>query len=622
MLHRINIIPVITLVAVLLIAIVYRSALLRQSVQELQQVRIHEVSRLSEFYLDDTVNLMRALAGVYYEVIPENRLDVFRQVRGAYPRFTAFYVVNPQGKVVLEDTSGVSLMGFDLSGESFFQDPLSRQGVHFSNPVISLATGTVVVSVALPLQPAGLFDGFLVAELNLDYLQQVINEIRSSEGDITFIVDANGYLVAHPITTWVQEQRHMTDLELVRDAQAGETGSALYFDSMMEKWVYGSAAPMVNGWIVVSKLPVAQALTSLYSLLLVGLLAFLGSLAAFRWAQHYSVQRIRAPITELAVHADALAHGQELDLPQPDAQEFDEAALLRNSFARMVQAVRERTAELEQANRELAEQIQVRQQAEEAVQALNAELEERVADRTSQLELAVEELDAFAYSVSHDLRAPLRGIDGFSQAVLEDYGELLDETGRSYMGHLRESVQRMRAQIDALLNLSRVSRVEMFREPVDLSELAQSILQELRAAEPGRQVTVKIKPNMHVEGDSALLMTVVSNLLDNAWKFTARTQQAVIEMGCEGCGGPNPVFYVRDNGAGFEPSQAHRLFLPFQRLHSALDYEGTGIGLATVQRVIHRHGGRLWAEGAPGQGACFYFTLVSSDIHCDDGENE
>ena len=135
---------------------------------------------------------------------------------------------------------------------------------------------------------------------------------------------------------------------------------------------------------------------------------------------------------------------------------------------------------------------------------------------------------------------------------------------------------------------------------------------------PGQ--TVLIKPNMCVQGDSALLLTVVSNLLGNAWKFTSRTPQALIEMGCSGCGGPNPVFYVKDNGAGYEPSQAHRLFLPFQRLHSALDFEGTGIGLATVQRVIHRHGGRLWAEGAPGRGACFYFTLLSSDIHCDDGE--
>jgi PAS domain S-box-containing protein len=253
--------------------------------------------------------------------------------------------------------------------------------------------------------------------------------------------------------------------------------------------------------------------------------------------------------------------------------------------------------------------------AEEAVRQLNAELEQRVQARTAELAATNRELEAFCYSVSHDLRAPLRSMDGFSQALLEDYGSLLDDTGRDFLNRVRSNSQRMGRLIDDLLNLSRLTRAHMRHTAVDLTELAESTIVELRKAEPSRTVDVRIAPGLTATGDPVLLGVALTNLLGNAWKFTGRRPDAVIEVGAERLPVPagipvsQTVFYVRDNGAGFDPKYADKLFTPFQRLHAMEEFPGTGIGLATVQRVINRHGGRVWFESAPGQGATFYFTV-------------
>lgn len=229
----------------------------------------------------------------------------------------------------------------------------------------------------------------------------------------------------------------------------------------------------------------------------------------------------------------------------------------------------------------------------------------------AQLEAANRELEAFCYSVSHDLRAPLRGIDGFSQALLEDYSQKLDENGRQHLQRVRAAAQRMAALIDDLLELSRITRAEIQREHIDLSEMAQAVAQELLQLDPGRKAEFAIAPNLEAEGDPRLLRAVLENLLGNGWKFTSRRACARIEFGRTQANGENP-FFVRDNGAGFDPAYAQRLFGAFQRLHAATEFPGTGVGLASVQRIIHRHGGRLWAEGAVNEGATFFFTLPST----------
>jgi PAS domain S-box-containing protein len=253
--------------------------------------------------------------------------------------------------------------------------------------------------------------------------------------------------------------------------------------------------------------------------------------------------------------------------------------------------------------------ISARREAEQALQILNAELEARVSDRTAQLEAANRELESFSYSVSHDLRSPLRSIAGFSHALEKECRAQLDETGRGYLQRVRAATERMALLIDDLLNLSRVTRAEMTRQPVDLSALARSIVAELRQQAPERQVTIEIEDGLVAQGDPRLLRVVLENLFGNAWKFTQKKPQSTIAFHRESTDHNASVFSLRDDGAGFDMRYAGKLFGAFQRLHAFTAYPGTGIGLATVQRIILRHGGRVWAEGAVDAGANFFFEI-------------
>lgn len=265
----------------------------------------------------------------------------------------------------------------------------------------------------------------------------------------------------------------------------------------------------------------------------------------------------------------------------------DEVGTLIDGFNAMLTEIQRRDAELLEA------------------QAL---LERRVAERTAQLEAANKELESFSYSVSHDLRTPLRGIDGFGQILLEDYSSKLDDQGKEYLQRLRAASQRMAQIIDDLLKLARVSRSELNLEEVDLGALAQDVAEKIRAQYPERNVHLDIATGLIARVDVRLLRIALENLLGNAWKFTGRQDQARIEFGATEQNG-KPTFFVRDNGAGFDMTYVNKLFGAFQRLHDIKEFPGTGIGLATVQRVVQKHGGRIWAEAAVNGGATFYFTL-------------
>jgi light-regulated signal transduction histidine kinase (bacteriophytochrome) len=249
--------------------------------------------------------------------------------------------------------------------------------------------------------------------------------------------------------------------------------------------------------------------------------------------------------------------------------------------------------------------ITERRLAEQQIRKLNEELNQRA----SQLEATNKELEAFSYSVSHDLRAPLRTIDGFSQAVLEDYADQIPDEGRNYLMRIRTAAQRMAQLIDDLLHLSRLTRAPLNPEPTSLSKIAQHVLQELQRTEPDRITDCIIEPNVSAICDSRLMKVVLENLLSNAWKFTSKQDLAKIEFSMIVNSEQEKVFYVRDNGAGFDMAYVNKLFGAFQRLHTSTEFPGIGIGLAIVQRIISRHGGRVWAEGSVGEGAAFYFTL-------------
>jgi signal transduction histidine kinase len=268
-----------------------------------------------------------------------------------------------------------------------------------------------------------------------------------------------------------------------------------------------------------------------------------------------------------------------------------------------------RRKQFEDEHRTVREQLlRAKYEANEARTAL--EVAESRAALVEELKFKNDELESFSYSVAHDLRAPLRSIDGFSLALLEDCGENLNEDGKQYLRYVRESAQHMARLIDDLLALSRVTRAELDRAETDLSSIARSVAERPARAAPDRQVELHVVDQLVANCDSHLLTIVFENLIGNAWKFTGKRSEARVEIGATGKN--PPAYFVRDNGAGFDMSYASKLFGVFQRLHSAAEFEGTGIGLATVQRIVRRHGGRIWAEGEVGCGATFFFTLESS----------
>jgi signal transduction histidine kinase len=294
-------------------------------------------------------------------------------------------------------------------------------------------------------------------------------------------------------------------------------------------------------------------------------------------------------LQDVSVGVQRLASGElggEIVVTSGD--EIGDLAREANRTAMRLREYRERTATL------LAELALARQAEQERAEAA---------------ENATTELEAFSYSVAHDLRAPLRGINGFSSALLEDVGDKLGPEAKSHLTRISAGAVRMGELIDALLALSRLTRAEVTRKPVNLTKLANDVIAQLAASEPARKVEVVVQEGLAADGDPQLLRAVLENLIGNAWKFVSKRANAKIELGQR----DDRAFFVRDNGAGFDIAYAAKLFLPFQRLHAASEYAGTGIGLATVQRIIRRHGGKIWAEAAVNEGATFYFTLATPE---------
>ncbi|MEI6557273.1 MAG: ATP-binding protein [Rhodospirillaceae bacterium] len=342
-------------------------------------------------------------------------------------------------------------------------------------------------------------------------------------------------------------------------------------------------------------------LVSLFTLFIVWKLVTRHLAAIARFVGRFDIRRAPLPRLDLARPRHPSGGGDELD----------QVVGAFNGLAGSLHSV---YRELQTVNAELAADNHARRLAEQEVQQLNAQLEQRVRQRTFELEAANRDLGAFAYSVSHDLRAPLRRIEGFGRILAEDYGERLECDGLDTISRIRSGVREMGEMIDSFLRLSLSTRQELTLEPVDLSLMAAAVVTRLREKEPGRKVAVTIEPGLGATADRRLIRLVLENLLDNAWKYTRDAPAPMVLIGrSAGADGGGGEFFVRDNGAGFDMAFAGRLFSPFQRLHAPEDYEGSGIGLATVHRIIARHGGAIRAEAEVGAGATFFFTLPAGD---------
>ena len=460
---------------------------------------------------------------------------------------------------------------------------------------------------------------------NVIALQLLVYDYQRGEEDIEyiFVVDPSGRVLAHTYGAGFPEA-----LVAANPLKPGEPSRIRNLRTDHGP-IYDIAVPIMKGELGTVHVGLDQAvvlhdirqITWRATWLLIALLT-VACFGALLMATSLS-----RPIETLIAAVDAVGQGERWQ--RVDADEHDEIGHLARAFNRMADhleattvsrdeverlnqqleaTVAERTDQLVRINEELAQEVAERRHVEEEVRRLNDSLEQRIQERTAQLEGANRELEAFSYSVSHDLYAPLRHIEAFSSMLLEDHGPKLDEQAVHYLNRIKAGVVRMGGLIDALLKLSRVGRAEMRRQQVDLSDMATAILHQFQESEPERRVTISVQGQLTALGDRELLGVVLQNLLGNAWKYTGLREGASVEFGCCEVAGET-AYFVRDNGIGFDMSHANKLFGVFRRLVSENEFPGTGIGLATVQRIIARHGGRVWAEGAQNQGAVFYFTL-------------
>jgi signal transduction histidine kinase len=477
-----------------------------------------------------------------------------------------------------------------------------KKGVYFTDVLISKIPGDdgnqYEMFCVAPLKDInGYFIGEIIIEIDMGPIYKFIRETtglgRTGEALITR-KDGNFVLFMSPINDdpdAALKKRVPMDDKLAYAAQRaalGQIGSGITTDyrgtEVLAAWRY---IPSLR-WGLVTKINAAEAFAPVRTLQEIMLSLGLFMLIAGIFAAVAIARTITRPIHVLQQGAEAVTAGDLTRRVGTNAR--DEIGRLGQSFDAMTEA--------------LQRDIANREKAEEEVRTLNKDLEHHV----RQLEESNKELEAFSYSVSHDLRSPLRSIDGFSLALFEDYSGKLDDEGRDYLERIRGATQRMSQLIDDLLKLSRVARMEAKREKVSLSAIVADIAGRLRKNHPERQVRFDIADSLEVSGDERLLTVVLENLIANAWKFSEKNAQAVIEFGVTHVK-DEAAYFVKDNGAGFDMVFADKLFNPFQRLHHAADFSGTGIGLATVKRIINRHGGRVWIEGDVGKGATVYFTL-------------
>lgn len=350
-----------------------------------------------------------------------------------------------------------------------------------------------------------------------------------------------------------------------------------------------------------------------------GIKTFLVSLFTL-YIFYYLVTHHLTTIAKFLRNFDVEKEPQKLSLHRKPSPREDELDLVVKAFNNLSQDLHQAYENLRDTNKRLEEDNIARRKAEEEVNRLNAVLEQRVRQRTAELEAANKELGTFCYSVSHDLRAPLRRIEGFRRILREEYEEKLGEKGRHYLSRIEAGTREMAEMIDSFLRLSRATQGEMVVQTINISDQVNDVLNRIQEREPHRQIMLIIEPDVYADVDKRFFDVLLNNLLDNAWKYSRHQEISKIVFGVTLLN-DETVYYISDNGVGFDMAYADRLFSPFNRLHKAEEFDGVGIGLATVQRIVARHGGRIWTQSAPGEGATFYFTLWSRNKESGHGNN-
>jgi signal transduction histidine kinase len=553
------------------------------------------------FYLNNARSELEVAAQLIAPVA-EDSLETRRILAIAVTHSTAFeYIemVNLNGTAIVIEPGNLegNSIRRNRSFRKWFQDALRSKTPTVSDLFISLVSSHPTVNITVPIVGAdGRMDGILAGSLKLEALSHAGSGATEavSTGDSGYLTDSRGLVLAHQSKPqYVEDQTDFSSEPTVREALAGNTGTLSFFDPVEKELMLGAYRPIhltesSNGraWAVGFVIPqrVAYRPIAAFSRA-VGVTA--GAFAlVLAYVGFVLIRRFLKPLDQLILAVQRAGSG---DFSFRITHERnDEFTILTRSYNEMATQLGEKDLKL--------------REHEEQLRGVNRKLEK-----------SNSELEAFSYSVSHDLRAPLRAIDGFSHALIEDFGPLLDTQGQDYLGRIRHAVQKMGNIIEDMLKLSRVNKAELFPELIDLSSMVQRHAEELAARDPGRETEFVIEPAVRVTADRRLMEILLGNLLENAWKFTKIRHKARIEFGQQADSGA-PAFFVRDNGVGFDMKYAEKLFQVFQRLHATAEYEGTGIGLAIVKRIANRHGGRAWTEAAAGEGAVFFFSLSGEEV--------
>jgi signal transduction histidine kinase len=560
------------------------------------------LARTVEAYVADAVSIAVEATGrpkLRHEIASRNwgeATRVLENVRRHFEKFEYLFVQSPDG-IIRARVPAASTIGRDFSHRPFFQEAARTRRPFVSDAYVSEALGRPVVSIAAPVLDGDVLLGVFVGALSLDAMSRFVAAIGPEDGGHAYIVDRKGLLVAHSRRPRTAALADLSAQPVVRAVMAGGSGTLEFEDPEGAGPLLSAYVPIPGlGWGVVAAKP-ASAARAAVSRLVRWLVAaavactLVAVLLAWRFAR-----TLTGPLSRIAAASERLATGN-LDARTGLPGGAGEVGQLARAFDRMAAALERRRSEAERAAAE--------------VRRLNAELERRVADRTAQLEALNRELGDFTYTVSHDLKAPLRGMEGYARAVLEDYGDRLDETGRRYLGTIGSAARRLGELIDDLLRYSRLERREMRWQSVPLRPLLEELRAELEPEIQARRLTVRWDLGVDtVQGEREGLREALANLVSNAVKFSRR-DGGTITLGARRVDDA-VVLSVGDEGIGFDMKYHDRIFRIFERLQRDEEYPGTGVGLAIVRKVAERHGGRAWAESQPGRGSTFHLALPAN----------